>query len=223
MTSFFYVVYIAFHTSVYAPKLPLVHPKREHNLWCHYSVCLTRSRRVCYITNAVHELPSPLVHLLYWQTRITILNFHSLMNFHGFHPFTTKKRMTERCSSLLHFARGAAIFTLLLRHRVAFLHRTATCRPLFKPWVLLLSTYKTIELCLEFLSRFSGFHLTLPRIFKRIYSLHYFKKHKIRCEGSILCVCVPPFKFRTVYRCSWNLVWTLCEWNQSSTSHFFLP
>ena len=33
-------------------------------LWCHYSVCLIRSRRVCYRTNAVLELPSPLVHLL---------------------------------------------------------------------------------------------------------------------------------------------------------------
>jgi len=62
-----------------------------------------------------------------------------------------KKRMTERCSSLVHISSGAAIFTLLLRRRVAFLYRTATCRPLFKPWVSLLSTYKKIELCLEFL------------------------------------------------------------------------
>jgi hypothetical protein len=86
------------------------------------------------------------------------------MNFDGFHPFTTKKRMTERCSSLAHVASGAAIFTLLLRRRVAFLHSTATCRLLFKPLVSpkrkkttlvsLLSTYKTIELCLEFLSHF---------------------------------------------------------------------
>jgi len=30
----------------------------------------------------------------------------------------------------------------------------ATCRPLFKPQVSLLSTYKTIELCFEFLSHF---------------------------------------------------------------------
>jgi len=37
-------------------------------------------------------------------------------------------------------ASGAAIFTLLPRRRVALLHRTATCRPLFKPWVSLLST-----------------------------------------------------------------------------------
>ena len=35
-----------------------------NSLWCDYSVCLIRSRRVCYRTNAVHELPSPLVHLL---------------------------------------------------------------------------------------------------------------------------------------------------------------
>jgi len=65
-----------------------------------------------------------------------------------------KKRMTERCDSLVRVASGATIFTLLLRRRVAFLHRTATCRRLFLPWVSLLSTYKTIELCFEFLSHF---------------------------------------------------------------------
>jgi len=32
----------------------------------------------------------------------------------------------RRCSSLVHVASGATIFTLLLRRRVAFLHRTAT-------------------------------------------------------------------------------------------------
>ena len=36
--------------------------------------------------------------------------------------------------------KGAAVFTLLLRRRVASLHHTATCRPLFKPSVSLLST-----------------------------------------------------------------------------------
>ena len=81
----------------------------------------------------------------------------------GFTPSLLKKRMTDRCSSLMHAASGAAIFTLLLRRRVAFLHHTATCRPLFKPSVSLLSTYKTIELCFEFLSHFWSFHLTLPR------------------------------------------------------------
>jgi len=60
--------------------------------------------------------------------------------------------MTERCYSLVHVASGAAIFTLLLRHLVAFLHRTVAYQPLFNPWVSLLSTYKTIQLCFEFLS-----------------------------------------------------------------------
>jgi hypothetical protein len=58
-------------------------------LQCHYSVCLTRSRTVCYRTNAVHELLIPFIHLLQWQTCITLLNFHSSMNFDGFHSFTT--------------------------------------------------------------------------------------------------------------------------------------
>ena len=72
----------------------------------------------------------------------------------GFTPSLFKTRIKESCSFLVHVASGAAIFTLLLRRCVAFLHRTATCRPLFKPWVSLLSTYKTIELCFELLSRF---------------------------------------------------------------------
>jgi len=71
-----------------------------------------------------------------------------------FTPSLLKKWMTERCSALLHVANMAAIFTLLLRRRVAFLHRTATCQPLFNPSVSLLSTYKTIEQCFEFLSQF---------------------------------------------------------------------
>ena len=69
----------------------------------------------------------------------------------GFTPSLLKKRMTELCSSLVHVANGAATFTLLLRRHVAFLHGTATCRPLFKPSVSLLSTYKTIELCFQVL------------------------------------------------------------------------
>ena len=59
----------------------------------------------------------------------------------GFTASLLKKLMTERCSSLVHVASGAASFTLLLHRRVAFLHHTATCRPLFKPSVSLLSTW----------------------------------------------------------------------------------
>jgi len=72
----------------------------------------------------------------------------------GSTPSLHKKQMTECCSSLVHVASGAAIFTLVLRRRVAFLHRTATCWPLFKPWVPLLPTYRTIQRCFEFLSHF---------------------------------------------------------------------
>jgi hypothetical protein len=48
-------------------------------------------------------------------------------------PPLLKKPMTERCFSLVHVASGAAIFALLLRRRVAFLHHTATCQPLINP------------------------------------------------------------------------------------------
>jgi len=68
----------------------------------------------------------------------------------GFTPSLLKNRMTEHCSSLVHVTSGAVIFTLLLRRRVAFLHLTTTCRPLFKACQL--TTYKTIELCFEFIA-----------------------------------------------------------------------
>jgi hypothetical protein len=41
------------------------------------------------------------------------------------------------CSSLVHVASEAAIFSLLLRRRVAVLHRTSTCRQLVTPRVSL--------------------------------------------------------------------------------------
>ena len=65
-----------------------------------------------------------------------------------------KKWIAERCSSLVHVAIGATTFTLLLHRHVVFLHHTATCQPLFKPWVSLLPTYRTIEPYFEFLSHF---------------------------------------------------------------------
>jgi len=77
-----------------------------NGLCCHLSVCLTRSRRVCYRTNAVHEF---LVHTYtscsdrhaspYW----TFIRSWISMGFTLHH----KKRMTERCSSLAHVASGA--------------------------------------------------------------------------------------------------------------------
>ena len=59
---------------------------------------------------------------------------------HRANTMRSQSVQTERCSSLVDVASGAATFTLLLRRRVAFLYRTATCQPLFKPSVSLLST-----------------------------------------------------------------------------------
>ena len=98
-----------------------------------------------------------LVHLYTWcsdRPASPYWNFICQWILMGFTPSLLQKQMTERCSSLVRVASWAAIFKLLLRHCVAFLHRTATCRPLFKPSVSLLSTYKTIELCFKFLSHF---------------------------------------------------------------------
>jgi hypothetical protein len=50
----------------------------------------------------------------------------------GFTTLLLKKWMTE-CYSLVHVASWAAIFTLLLRRLVAFLHRAAAFQPLFNP------------------------------------------------------------------------------------------
>ena len=65
MTSFFYVVSIACYF-IHCYAAIFLHDGFNccNALWCHYWMCLTRSRRVCYRTNAVHELPSPLAHLL---------------------------------------------------------------------------------------------------------------------------------------------------------------
>jgi hypothetical protein len=62
----------------------------------------------------------------------------------GFTPFTTL--FFVACCK-----RGRHVYTI---NCAIVLHRTATWQPLFKPWVPLLSTYKTIELCFEFLSHF---------------------------------------------------------------------
>jgi hypothetical protein len=68
----------------------------------------------------------------------------------GFTPSLLKHRMTEHCFSLVVMQAGLPS----LCYYCAFLHRTATWWPLFKPWVSLLLTYKTVELCFEFLSHF---------------------------------------------------------------------
>ena len=122
-------------------------------LWCHYRVCLTWSRTVCYRTYAVHELPQSTRTL----SVVTDMHHHTELSFvdefQCVSPLQYLKKKTDDRKLFFFGAccKGVAIFTLLLRRRVAFLHRTAACRPLFKLSVSLLVTYKTIELCFEFL------------------------------------------------------------------------
>ena len=73
----------------------------------------------------------------------------------------------------LHVSSGAAFFTLLLRRRVAFLHRTATCRPLFNPWVSLLSTYRQSS-CVSNFYRILKFFIWLSLV----YFIINYEKHE---------------------------------------------
>ena len=86
--------------------------QNERRLETSYSV-----RTLAVVTDMHHRTELPFVDEFRWVST----------------PHFVKKRMTESCSSLVPVASGAAIFTLLLRRCVAFLYRTATCRPFFKP------------------------------------------------------------------------------------------
>jgi hypothetical protein len=102
-------------------------------LWCHYSVAWPgRGQSVTelmpFMNFSVHPYTccsdkhaSP-----YWTF---IRRWISM----GFTP-------SLPCSSFVHVASKVVIFTLLLRCCVEFLHCTATCWQLFKPWVTLLPT-----------------------------------------------------------------------------------
>ena len=72
----------------------------------------------------------------------------------GFIPSLLKKRMTEHSSCLVHVASGAAIFTLLLRRRVAFLHRTYHLSATLQTISITDVNLQTIELFFELLSHF---------------------------------------------------------------------
>ena len=172
MTSFFYVVSISFYF-IHCYAAIFLHGGFNcyNSLWCQYSVCLTRSRRglMLFMNFLVHpytccsdRLASP-----YWTF------IHRWISM-GFTPSLLKKRMTQSCSSLAPAASGAAIFTLLLRRRVAFLHRTAACRPLFKLSVSLLSTYRQTSCvlnCYRTFKIFIGLSLVVARKLQEPYEL----------------------------------------------------
>jgi hypothetical protein len=70
--------------------------------------------------------------------------------------------LSLRCSSSVRVASGAAVFTLLLHRRIAFLQHTATCQPFSKPQVSFLPTYKTIGVVFRIFIALESFRLTLP-------------------------------------------------------------
>jgi hypothetical protein len=153
MTSFFYVVSIEFHTSV--PALRKCMDTSRKKLFC-----WERSHSCTVCSTPSWDLMPFMNYLVHSYTFCSDRHASPYLTFiprpisMGFNTSLLRNRMTERCSSLVHVASGAAIFTLLLRRHVAFLHRTVTCQPFLKPWVLFLSTYKTNEMCFEFLSHF---------------------------------------------------------------------
>ena len=110
--------------------------------WCHHSVCLTgRGQSVTELMPSMNFPVHPYTccsdkHTSpYWTF---IRRWISM----GFAPSLLKETDNRTLFFLFHGASGAATYTILLRRRVAFLHRTAICRSLFKPSVSLLSTYR---------------------------------------------------------------------------------
>lgn len=131
-------------------------------LWLRYSVYHMLPRRVCHRTDTFSKLPDPFVHLLRWQTCITILHFFFFDEFLWVWSLHyTKKWLTEFFSTLVHIAGGAAIFILLPCPCVAFLLHAATCLSIFRP------CYYCYQLpgqspCFEILWHFYGFCFWLP-------------------------------------------------------------
>ena len=154
MTSFFYVVSIAFHTSVPALRK-----------------CMNTSRKKLFSLTA-----QPLVH----QVKESVTELMPFMNFvvhsytccsdrhasqywtfirrwisMGFTPSLLKKRTTD---PVLLWCLLQVWPPSLHYYCAVVLHSCVVLPPvghsLFKPWVSLLSIYKTIELCFEFLSHF---------------------------------------------------------------------
>ena len=120
-------------------------------LLSHNSLCLTWARSIFHWSHTICELPTPFVELLLWQTCITVLKLHSLMNFNRFHTFTTKNRITEHCSSLVQVSKWGILLYIDTVTVLVHLHYAATYRPFCTLLVALLPTYRIIARNFDFL------------------------------------------------------------------------
>ena len=153
-------------------------------LWCHYWVCLTGSRGVCYRTNGVHELPIPLAHFLQWQTWSPYWTFIRPWISMGFTPSLLNKRMTERCSSLVLVTSGTATFyyCVVVLHSCIVLppvghssNHEYNCCQLTRQSSCVSNFYRT----------FNFFHLTLPRTSKYLGESSLFSERYVVCFTAV--------------------------------------
>ena len=79
-------------------------------LLCHYLVCLAGSRRVHHRINAVCKHPTQLIYCTCYSVRhaLPYWTFIFWWISIGFIPSLLKKQVTERCSSVVYIASGAA-------------------------------------------------------------------------------------------------------------------
>jgi len=122
-----------------------------NDLWSHNLLCLTWTRSIFHWSHTICELPTPFVDLLLWQTRITILNLHSSMNFNRFHTFTMQKlNNTTLFFPGASLKWGSHLYTdtvMLFVH----LHYAATYRSFCMLFVARLPTYRIMAWNFNFL------------------------------------------------------------------------
>ena len=111
----------------------------------------------CQLDNGALHVASGPPHLHYY--RAVVLHSRTVLPPVGHSP-NNQYHCCQLDNRALHVASGAAIFKLLLRRRATFPHRTATCRPLSKPSLSLLSTR---QLALHVASGAATFTLLLRR------------------------------------------------------------
>ena len=123
---------------------------------------LTRSRRVFYRTSAVHELPSPLLHLLWWhmhhRTKLSFVDeFRWVSPLHylkiGWQNTVLRWCMLQAGPSSLHYYCAVVLHSCILLPHVGHSSKHVN---------LQLTRQSS---CVSNLSHFPCFHLTLSRIY----------------------------------------------------------